>query len=93
MLSLRVAPRSSTACGQAFHKLLLPHQQIAKCGTRRVRLNAALHVRKFSLGAPMLQCFETTVRLFLCEFAGVFEQNFEQQAPIAIFQVAPTSVA
>jgi hypothetical protein len=74
------------ASGQAFHEFLLAHEQIAELRARGVRFDAALDVGKFAFGSPVLQSFEAAVGFLLCEFAGIFKEDFEEQTAIAIFQ-------
>src|SRR5580692_12012626 len=67
--------------------MLLFLEQPAHLRDRRIGLNAPLDVRQLPLGLPVLQRFDATEGLFPGRLAGLLEENLEEHAPVAFFEL------
>src|SRR5260370_14957099 len=79
----------SPRCGQSPHQLLLLFEQAAHFRGCGVCLDAALHVGQLLLRLPVLQRLDAAHGFFPGRLVGIFEQNLEEQPPVALFEHRP----
>src|SRR6266436_9940440 len=75
-----------TGGGQPAHEFLLLLEQSAHLRCGWTRLNASLDFGEFPFGLPVLERFDTAQSLFPGRLVGFFEEDFEEQPPVALFQ-------
>ena len=67
---------------------MLFFEEFAHLRAGRVGFDVALDFGKFAFDAAVLQGFDAAGGFFLGKFVGGFEENFEKEAAVAIFEDA-----
>jgi hypothetical protein len=75
-----------TGGGETFHQELFAFQQGAEVGAGWIGFDAALDFAEFAFGAALLERFDAAFRFLPGHLAGILEQDFEQDAAVAIFE-------